>query len=423
MSTTTSPWANRIVGHGEEAPEQLIENPANWRLHGAAQQSALADVLAEVGLVQSVIVNKTTGHLIDGHLRVELAKESAQPSVPVVYVELSEEEERVILASLDPIAAMAGADTTKLAELLSGIEDPDLAGLLDAVARANRISLDLGSSGHCDPDEVPEPPQEPISQPGDLWLLGEHRLLCGDATNPDDVARLMAGERAVLMATDPPYLVDYDGGNHPASDGNGGAASKDKHWDAYVDHEHAVTFYVDFLNTALKNALTEDAAIYECFAVMRSEIVWAAWRATGLLPHQVLIWRKSRSVLTHSWYLWDYEPLLIGWREGHKPVLRPPASGTAVWEIASAIEDGASGIHPTQKPVELIRRPILYHSKPHELIYEPFSGSGTALIAAEMTGRRCCALELSPSFVDVAVARWERFAGAAAVRQAASTVR
>jgi DNA modification methylase len=423
MTSTTSPWVNRIVGHGEEAPSELIPNPENWRLHGAAQQSALADVLAEVGLVQSVIVNKTTGHLIDGHLRVELAKESAQPSVPVVYVELSEEEERVILASLDPIAAMAGADKTQLAELLAGIENPDLAGLLDAVARANRISLDLGSAGHCDPDEVPEPPQEPVSQPGDLWLLGEQRLLCGDATNPDDVARLMAGKRAVLMATDPPYLVDYDGGNHPASDGNQGAAGKDKHWDAYVDHEHAVTFYVDFLNAAQECALAENAAIYQCFAVMRSEIVWAAWRESSLLPHQVLIWRKSRSVLTHSWYLWDYEPLLLGWREGHKPVLRPPADAAAVWEIPSGIEDGAAGIHPTQKPVELIRRPILYHTAPGELLFEPFSGSGTALIAAQMTGRRCYAIELSPAFVDVAVARWERFAGAAAVRQAADAAR
>jgi DNA modification methylase len=414
MSSTTTdrpPWANRIVAHGEEPPDDLLPNPRNWRVHSAAQQGALSQVLGEVGLVQSVIVNRTTGHLIDGHLRIELAKAQGQPAVPVVYVELSDEEERIVLASLDPIGAMASVDREKLAELLSGIANPDLAELLDAVARANRIALDLGVGGLTDPDEVPEVPQEPITRPGDLWLLGPHRLLCGDSTKDEDVKLLMDGKRASLMATDPPYLVDYQGGAHPASEANQGAPGKDKHWDTYIDHEHAVEFYIAFLRAALKNALAEDAAVYECFAIMRSTLIWEAWQAVGLLAHQVAIWRKSRAVLTYSWYLWDYEPLLVGWPEGHQPRLHPPASEHAVWEIASRIEDGATGIHPTQKPVELIRRPILYHTRPGGLIFEPFSGSGTALIAAEATGRVCYAIELSPAFVDVAVRRWENFTG------------
>lgn len=145
-SSATAPWANRIVDHGEESPESLLPNPANWRQHGAVQRQALTDVLGEVGLVQSVIVNRTSGHLVDGHLRVELAKSQGQPTIPVVYVELSEEEEHVILASLDPIAALASADREKLAELLSGIENEDLADLVEAIARENRIALDLGSS-------------------------------------------------------------------------------------------------------------------------------------------------------------------------------------------------------------------------------------------------------------------------------------
>ena len=122
MSTTQAPWANRIVAHGEEPPEKLVPNPENWRRHDAAQQRALASVLGEVGLVQSVVVNRTTGRLVDGHLRVELAVAQGQPSVPVVYVELSEEEERLVLASLDPIAAMATADRDKLQELLASLE-------------------------------------------------------------------------------------------------------------------------------------------------------------------------------------------------------------------------------------------------------------------------------------------------------------
>jgi hypothetical protein len=111
--------------------------------------------------------------------------------------------------------------------------------------------------------------------------------------------------------------------------------------------------------------------------------------------------------------MWDYEPAMYGWRQGCRPApeRRPPANATTVWEVASAIEDGAAGLHPTMKPVELIRRPLEWHTRPGELIYEPFSGSGTAIIAAEMTGRRCYAMELSPAFVDVAVLRWQRFAG------------
>jgi DNA modification methylase len=180
-----------------------------------------------------------------------------------------------------------------------------------------------------------------------------------------------------------------------------------------------VSFYELFLAAALSEALSERPLLYQWFGMMRVEVVLEAWKANGLLAHQVIIWHKSRSVLTRCDFMWDYEPCLYGWIEGMRPPseLRPPADATAVWEVSSAIEDGASGIHPTQKAVELIRRPIGWHTRPGELIYEPFSGSGTAIIAAEMSGRRCYAIELSPAFCDVAVARWERFSGQTAVLQ------
>jgi DNA modification methylase len=298
------------------------------------------------------------------------------------------------------------------------------------VARANSLALDFASGGLTDPDEVPEPPAEPISKPGDLWLLGKHRLLCGDSTDAAQVQRLMAGERAGLMATDPPYLVDYEGGVHPASEANGGIVNgvrvghDEKHWDVYLDHAAAVGFYRDFLKVALDVALTPDVAVYQCFGMMRTEVIWQAWREVGLLSHQVVIWKKTRAVLTYSWFLWDYEVVMVGWPQGHKPKRTPPASERAVWEIASTEgnEEGAGGKHPTTKPVELIRRPILWHTKPGGLIYEPFSGSGTALIAAEMTGRHCYAMELSPAFVDVAVARWEAFTGKTATKESHASV-
>jgi DNA modification methylase len=236
------------------------------------------------------------------------------------------------------------------------------------------------------------------------------------------VARVMDDERASLMATDPPYLVGYTGGNHPPTWANGGkqpGAAPDagtKHWDSYVDQASAVQFYEDFLTAARTTALAKAPAIYMFFGMMRAPLVFAAWGKAGYLLHQVLVWHKSRIVLSRCDYCWNYEPIAYGWVKGARPRAerRPPADATAVWEISSAILDGPQE-HPTVKPVELLRRPIEYHTKVGELIYEPFCGSGTAIIAAQLTGRRCRAIELSPAYCDVAVRRWEAFSGRQAI--------
>jgi DNA modification methylase len=146
--------------------------------------------------------------------------------------------------------------------------------------------------------------------------------------------------------------------------------------------------------------------------MMRAPLVFAAWGKAGYLLHQVDIWYKTRVVLSRSDYCWNYEPIAYGWIKGARPRAerRPPANATAVWEIASTIIDGPQE-HPTVKPVELVRRPIEYRTRIGEVIYEPFCGSGTAIIAAELAGRRCRALELSPAYCDVAVRRWEAFTG------------
>lgn len=205
LTAPPAPWRNRIVGTGEEAPGDLIPNERNWRIHPAAQQGALASVLDDVGWVGQVLVNRRTGHLVDGHLRVELALSRQEPSVPVTYVDLSEDEEALVLASLDPLAGMAVADAGKLRELLEGvtISSDDLAAMLASLMPKDR-------TGRTDPDEVPEVPVEPYVQPGELWLLGDHRLLCGDATEPAAVARLLDGAEPALLATDPPYGVSLD---------------------------------------------------------------------------------------------------------------------------------------------------------------------------------------------------------------------
>jgi len=394
-----------------------------------APDEAIAKVagsIQEFGWRQPIVVD-TDRVIIAGHTRLLAAQRLGLEKVPVhVASELTPAQAKAFR-----IADNRSAQETSWDSELLPLELEELLGLQVDLALTGFDAEELNAilakptEGLTDPDEVPEPPEEPVSKPGDLWLCGDHRLLCGDATKAEDVERLMDGKRAGLMATDPPYLVDYDGGNHPPSEGNKGlkdgkktGQSADKHWDVYLDHAAAVGFYHDFLTVALELALRPDVAVYQCFGAMRTEVIWQAWRDVGLLSHQVIIWKKNRAILTYSWFLWDYEVVMVGWPQGHKPKRNPPANERAVWEIDATEGNEASvgSVHPTIKPVELIRRPISWHTKPGELIYEPFSGSGTALIAAEMTGRKCCALELSPAFVDVAVARWEAFSGESARR-------
>jgi DNA modification methylase len=392
--------------------ERPIPYARNARLCPESAIAKVAASLKEFGWRQPLVVDEKDV-ILAGHTRLLAAQRLKHQNVPVhVATDLTPEEAKAFRLADNRTAQETAWDLERLpreieeligAEFnlaLTGFDSDELAALLSKP-----------TSGRTDPDEAPELPAEPVSRPGDLYLLGEHRLLCGDATRLDDVLRLMDGRRAGLMATDPPYLVGYVGGQHPASEANEGKATKDKHWDAYIDHEHSVEFYVDFLKVALEHALTEDAAVYQWFGIMRTEVVWEAWRRVSLLPHQVLIWKKTRAVLTYSHFMWDYEPFMYGWPEGHMPKAKPPADARAVWEIESRIDDGAGSIHPTMKPVETIRRPITYHTKPGGLIYEPFCGSGTALIAAEETGRACYAMELSPVYVDAAVARWSAFTG------------
>lgn len=204
-ATPNGGWRSRIVGHGAEAPDQLLANPRNWRIHPKAQQDALAGLLTQVGWVQDIIVNQRTGHVIDGHLRVSLAISRGEQEVPVVYVDLDPAEEGLVLASLDPLAAMAGVDSDALRALLSEVaaEDSALQAMLDAIPKAPK-------GGLVDPDAVPELSEQPYVQRGEIYVLGRHRLMCGDSTDAGDVARLLGGAKPALMVTDPPYGVEYD---------------------------------------------------------------------------------------------------------------------------------------------------------------------------------------------------------------------
>jgi hypothetical protein len=206
-------WQSRIVGEGEEDPEALLANPFNFRVHPKPQQAALNGALNELGWIQRVLVNRTTGHVVDGHLRIELALSTHQPTVPVSYVELSEDEEKLALLTLDPIAAMAASDREALEALLADVrtEDPALSAMLDDLAKGAGIGL----GGPLEDDDAPVDQAAELLEKwgvvrGQVWEVGRHRILCGDSTSEQDVKLLLDGDEPRLCVTDPPYGVDYD---------------------------------------------------------------------------------------------------------------------------------------------------------------------------------------------------------------------
>jgi hypothetical protein len=208
----SSPWKNRIVGDVEVAPNELIANDRNFRVHPRAQKAALAGAIAEIGFLRSLTVNKRSGRIIDGHLRLELALDKGEPTIPVEYVDLTEEEEAIALATIDPIAAMAMTNKEALEALLhdANVRDAGLRDMLADLAQKNGIllaGLNGNPNGLTDPDAVPEPPDEAITKRGDLWILDKHRLLCADSSRPEDVDQLLAGAPIHLVNTDPPYNV------------------------------------------------------------------------------------------------------------------------------------------------------------------------------------------------------------------------
>jgi DNA modification methylase len=392
-----TPWRNRIVGQGEESPDQLVANPRNWRIHPREQQRALEGSLQTVGWVQQVLVNQRTGNLVDGHARVEQALSRGEPTVPVLYVDLDEDEEALVLATLDPIAAMAGTDREKLDELIASlqVDDEGLARLLGDLAS------DIPKVGLTDPDEVPDVGDGSNVHLGDLFALGDHRLMCGDSTDGTAVARLYDGAVADLVFTDPPWNVDYQGGS--------------KKRDALAN-DHIEVGWDEWLTKALAAVPSEEnAPAYVFFGLMRAGDTQAGIEAAGWRIVQTLVWVKQHAQFGNfrAHYKYQHEPIYYCSTGPKVPEWFGPNNAVSVW---NADRSSRNDFHPTQKPVELGELAIGNSSVKGAIVAEPFSGSGSTIIAAEQTGRRCYAMEIDPRYVAVALERWENFTGQKAER-------
>lgn len=404
----------------------LKPDPRNPRRHTERNRAAVQTSLQEVGFVRSLAA-AADGTLIAGNLTAEALAELGMDDViivrsdgtrPIVHI-------REDIAPGSDAALLAGLYDNRAAELADGYDPAVLAAILAQVRPAATLltpeeALALigpRPGGGPDADDVPDPPAVAVTQPGDLWRLGEHRLVCGDSRLPADVGRVLGGERAGLLHTDPPYLVGYTGGGHP---GKGGAEQGRTDWsDRYGTRwdESGADFslWEGALTVARDVALTAAAAWYVWHPDRHVCELRGIFAHLDILVHQLILWVKDRPVLSHTWYQQAHEPCLFGWPRGHKPVRHGVTQHTTVWRVD---HDPDKVAHPTQKPVELFSRPLLIHTIPGDLVYEPFCGSGSQLIAAELAGRRCAALEIEPLFCDVIVERWQQFTGGSAQRVA-----
>jgi DNA modification methylase len=393
--------------------EKLVPYANNPRTHSDAQIAQIAESIEEFGFTNPILVDTQAG-ILAGHGRLRAAQKLGLAKVPVLVLDhLTEIRKRAYLLADNRLAENAGWDEELLAAELETLklEEYDLA--LTGFSERELDEL-LGATPIVAPepqiDRADELQEKWKTERGQLWLIGEHRLLCGDSTVEADVTRLMNGKKAVLFATDPPYLVDYDGTNHPHkwTATHGRQHPGDKDWsDKYTDvdsPELGEKLYDAFIGLAVQCAITENAAWYCWHASRKQALLESVWEKHGAFVHQQIIWAKDRPILTRSWYMWQHEPCFFGWRKGKKPKRIAEDYPATVWQFPTQAP-GEVTDHPTQKPVELFAIPMRQHTGKGDICYEPFSGSGTQLVAAQSLERVCYAMELSPPFVAVALER------------------
>lgn len=362
---------------------ELKANQKNWRKHPQKQKDAMAGVLRSVGWADAVLARETSQglELIDGHLRKEIAEDA---EVPVLVLDVTDEEADLILATHDPLAEMAETDQELLNDLVSGLEfdDTDTTKLLDTLSTIPTATLDEGSDI--------ELPDDPETEVGDLIILGEHRLLCGDCTDAVSVAGLMDGRKADLVFADPPYGVNFQSNSR----------TKTKKFDVLKNDDKLLIDWVDVCKANSEGWV----------------FVWTSWKVVtdwisicsqfGNLSN-VVIWSKGGGGLgdLENTFSTDFEIALVYNRE-------TKLTGKRIGSVWSVPKDAAASyMHPTQKPVELPAMAIRHTTNKGDLVLDPFLGSGTSLIAAEQLGRVCYGLELSPAYCDVIVKRWEEITG------------
>ncbi len=378
----------------------LSPDPFNPRRISDGELEALTRSIREFGLIDPIIARREDSTVIGGHQRLVAARRLGLESVPVIFVDLSPEQAKVLNLALNRISG--DWDEELLARLLADLQlapeiDIALSGFADD--EIAKLLKSLGSREKRDRPETfdfdaawEEATKDPGVQRGDVWRLGDHRIMCGDSADEADVGRLMAGESPRVMVTDPPYGVAYE--------------PEGRKMKRPIANDDLGNDQAEFWTKAFSAwPLEGDAYVFSPSGPL-IQTLCASIVAAGIEHHQWLIWVKDRLVLGHSHFHYRHEHIYYGWRG--KTSWQGSRKEDSVW-----LEDRpqASPQHPTMKPVPLCQRAIENSSKPHDIVVDPFLGSGTTLMAAERTGRRCYGMEVDPRYCRVAIARWETFTG------------
>nr|WP_234843935.1 DNA methyltransferase [Sinorhizobium medicae] len=386
------PWPADAV---ERRPLTSVKHySANARTHSPEQVAQIAASIREFGFTIPLLVD-AAGELIAGHGRALAAQEIGLELVPVMVARgWTQKQIKAYRLADNQLALNAGWDVKLLAAELETLQD--MAALIGfSESELRRLGRLTGNPGLTDPDEAPALPDVPTSKAGDLWLCGQHRILCGDACNAQDVERLFSGVKPNLMVTDPPYGVDYD----PHWRAEAGVNNNRKKMGEVVNDERA--------DWRQAYDLFPGAVAYVWHAGKYASEVQASLEASGFQIRSQIIWAKDRFALSRGDYHWQHEPCWYAVKQ--KGNWCGDRSQSTLWTIPSRDDSGHG--HSTQKPVEAMRRPMQNNSSAGQAVYDPFVGSGTTMIAAEMEARCALCLEINPAYVDVAVTRWQDFTG------------
>ena len=387
----------------------LVPFARNARTHSDEQVAQIAASIREWGWTVPVLVDEA-GTIIAGHGRVMAAQRLGLTEIPVmVAAGWSEAKRRAYVIADNKLALNAGWD-----EQLLRLELGELKGLgvdlgLTGFGELELENLLLGTDDDGDPDEAPAPPAEPISRPGDLWICGEHRVLCGDATVRADVEKLLDGELADMAFTDPPYNVNYANSAKDKLRGKNRPILNDALGEGFEALLHAAS--------ANMLAVTKGAT-YICMSSSELDTLQKAFREAGGKWSTFVIWAKNTFTLGRADYQRQYEPILYGWKDGADHYWCGARDQGDVWFFDKPMKND---LHPTMKPVALVERAIRNSSKSRDIVLDLFGGSGTTMIAAERTGRRARLIELDPKYVDVIVNRWQGATGGSASHAATGT--
>lgn len=383
--------------------DRVISYARNSRLHSDAQVEAIAASIKEFGFVSPCLVDHD-GVLIAGHGRVLAMRKLDRTTIPVIRLgHLTEIQARALRIADNQLPQLATWDAEMLRIELTELQTAGYDMPLLGFDQVQLVSFMANVPSDADPEVTPEPPANPVSRLGDVWLLGKHRLLCGDSTKEEDVVRVLDGKKPHLMVTDQPYGVEYDANWRNERDWANGKP--------YSDRAVGLVQNDDRADWREAWKLFPGSVAYVWTADLRSRESVEGLEDAGFVMRAQIIWAKSRFIIGRGDYHFQHEPCWYAVRKGKTGHWAGDRSQSTVWTIEHAKSETG---HSTQKPIECMRRPIQNNSQPGDYVYEPFSGSGTTIIAAEMMTRYCLAIELSPVYVDVAVQRWQTFAKAEA---------